>query len=357
MELYRYSSELIKRHQAPSGAFVAAPAFSKYQYCWLRDGTWLAYSMDLAGEVEAAEKFYRWVDRTIRKQAAKIDTLIEQKRRGERPTPEQFLHTRFTVEGEAGSEPWGNHQLDGYGMYLWGFAEHLKRRAGADILRAEFAPSLRATGAYLLEFWSEPCFDCWEERGDQVHPSTLAAIYGGLRALAELFPDLDLQIEPACRKMRELVERSGVVEGRFIKSLGDLRIDANLLSLAVPFAMFAPTDLRMVRTVAAVEAELCTGGVHRYRDDSFYGGGAWPLLTAWLGWYHLQRGDVKRASDLLTWVEAQVDEGGNLPEQVPEGLFVPTEHQRWIERWGQPAKPLLWSHAMYVVLKSQFMIN
>ena len=28
------------------------------------------------------------------------------------------------------------------------------------------------------------------------------------------------------------------------------------------------------------------GGVYRYREDVYYGGGEWILLSAWLGWYY-----------------------------------------------------------------------
>jgi len=35
---------------------------------------------------------------------------------------------------------------------------------------------------YLTALWQLPCYDCWEEYPDKMHPHTLAAIYGGLKA-------------------------------------------------------------------------------------------------------------------------------------------------------------------------------
>jgi GH15 family glucan-1,4-alpha-glucosidase len=280
--------------------------------------------------------------------------LLEKKRQGERLVPEMFFHTRYTVSGEEGTEPWGNFQLDGYGTYLWGVAEHLKRTNDQALL-AEIERSLDATVTYLTEFWGEKNFDCWEEGGDQVHPSTLAAIYGGLQAIFAFLPDP--RIKPVCAAIKAYVERYGVENGRFTKSVSNKAVDANLLWLCVPFAMVKPDDVRMMRTVEAIEAKLCTGGVHRYPGDAFYGGGAWILLTAWLGWYYVKAGNLARAKELLAWCEAQTDEQGNLPEQVPEGLFVPEARQEWLDRWGEPAKPLLWSHAMYVVVKREVMLN
>ena len=32
----------------------------------------------------------------------------------------------------------------------------------------------------------DPCFDCWEESGTDVHTSTLACVYGGLSAASVL---------------------------------------------------------------------------------------------------------------------------------------------------------------------------
>lgn len=131
-------------------------------------------------------------------------------------------------------------------------------------------------------------------------------------------------------------------------------MDANLLWVTVPFGMFDGEDERVVRTVEAIERELVSrggGGVHRYVGDAFYGGGAWVLLTAWLGWYYAAVGNVGRARELVEWVERQADEEGNLPEQVDEGLMVPEAYGEWVGRWGECAKPLLWSHAMYVVVR------
>ncbi|ARU60918.1 glycosyl hydrolase [Tumebacillus avium] len=357
MNLYEFSVGLIKQHQQENGSFPASPAFSTYQYCWLRDGTFTAYALDVAGEGEAAANYYRWVDKTIIRHLHKFYTLLARRERGWPLHSDLFWHCRFTIDGQEGSEPWGNSQLDGYGTYLWGAAEHLQRREDRDVFLAEIKESLEMTVAYLLEFWQEPNFDCWEEHGDRVHPSTLAAVYGGLQAISGVLPNPDPRIERTCAEIRAYVELHGVANGRFIKSVENPAVDANLLWLTVPFGMFAQGDARMVRTVQAIEAELCTGGVHRYRDDVFYGGGAWPLLTAWLGWYYLQAGHRARAEELLHWVEAQADEQGCLPEQVPEGLFFPEERKRWVETWGEPAQPLLWSHAMYVVLKNGFMID
>ncbi|KPV52167.1 hypothetical protein SE17_17090, partial [Kouleothrix aurantiaca] len=48
------SIALIRAHQSPNGAYVASPTFPTYHYCWFRDGTYIAYAMDLVGEHASA---------------------------------------------------------------------------------------------------------------------------------------------------------------------------------------------------------------------------------------------------------------------------------------------------------------
>ena len=44
------------------------------------------------------------------------------------------------------------------------------------------------------------------------------------------------------------------------------------------------------------------------------------LLTAWLAWHYRLLGQKDDAERLLTWVEQQADEQGQLPEQVTIGI-------------------------------------
>jgi len=60
-----------------------------------------------------------------------------------------------------------------------------------------------------------------------------------------------------------------------------------------------------------------------------------------------------KARKLLSWIEKQADEKSNLPEQVPNNLNNPDHYSIWIKEWGKIAKPLLWSHAMYLILDKE----
>ena len=144
----------------------------------------------------------------------------------------------------------------------------------------------------------------------------------------------------------------GVSAGHLVKFVGSEVVDASLVGVATPYRLLAPDDPVMEATVVCIEADLHHpgGGVHRYATDTYYGGGEWLLLTAWLGWYYAEVREFERARELLSWVEAQADEEGNLPEQIPHSLNDPAQYQTWRDKWGDIAKPLLWAHAKYLIL-------
>lgn len=46
------SVQSILRNQEANGAIIASPDFAQYHYCWLRDGSFCAYALDLAGNTK-----------------------------------------------------------------------------------------------------------------------------------------------------------------------------------------------------------------------------------------------------------------------------------------------------------------
>lgn len=357
-DLRQHSIDLILASQAPSGAWVASPSFPTYRYSWLRDGAFIAYAMDSVGEHESAAAFLRWVARTIGRYAGKVDRVEARRARGEALGEADCLHTRFTVDGEEGAGEWGNFQLDGYGTWLWALAEHV-RLAGDVALLEEVAGSVELTVRYLVALWRAPNYDCWEEGPEHLHPHTLAAIYGGLAAAAGLPGERAGQARQVAAEVRRFTLAHALQGGRLVKSLDPVTlqpvlpvVDASLLGAVVPYGLLEPGDPIAQATVAAIERDLHRpgGGVYRYLADTYYGGGEWLLLAAWLGWHYARLGDTARARELLGWVEAQAAEDGSLPEQVPTHMLAPDRYAEWEACWGPIARPLLWSHAMYLIL-------
>ena len=196
------------------------------------------------------------------------------------------------------------------------------------------------------ECWQAPCFDWWEERRG-VHVATLAALYGGLTSgLVEEDWAMD-----AAESIRSAVLRDGVVEGRLVARLREGMLDASLIAVATPFELVGPDDPLMEATVRKVESELMVGrGVHRHPGDEFYGGGLWLILAGLLGWHYAHVGRLDEARAELDWIAAAASGDGELPEQVEEHLLASPDARRVGGRWGPPARPLLWSHALFLSL-------
>ncbi len=370
VDLFGRSIQIIEENQYKSGAYYACPSFPTYQFSWLRDGAFTAYAMDRVGNHVSAARFYRWVGRTIQQHVEKVDRISVRIKKGMQMRDGDFLHTRYTVEGQEVPEDsgWGNFQIDGYGTWLWGLGEHL-HLTGDVQLAEELKDSVAATIRYIHTVWCLPNYDCWEEFPEYVHTYSLAAIYGGLGAVEHLIPmglkDLDVsKLSDLREQILDYVEKRAVWNGRLLKMSvpgSDLMIapehvrrgvDASLIGAAVPYGMFNLNDSVILQTISAVQRELMSenGGVYRYTEDRYYGGGEWILLSAWYGWYLARSGRVEEAKELLGWIEAQAAEDGSLPEQVSSNLLHPETYDEWVQRWGAVASPLVWSHAMYLIL-------
>ena len=346
IDLVQHSIAVILANQHPGGAYIASPNFPTYAYSWLRDGSFIAHAMDRVGQPASAAAFHRWVGVVLARYDEKLATLTARRLAGESIPLTEQMHCRFTLDGCESEADWTNFQLDGFGAWLWALQDHIQR-TGDRALFGEVHAQVTRLVHYLRAFWQSPCYDCWEELGDKIHPTTLAAIYGGLQAAAALDATL---VDETPAAIRRFVLAHCVVEGRLAKFAGSLLVDANLLGAALPFQLLDAGDPILIATVAQIERDLLHRGVRRYQEDTYYGGGEWLLLTAWLGWLYAERGDSARARALLAWVAAEADAGGDMPEQVCDVPLDPAFVQPWIDRWGPVAKPLLWSHAMYLIL-------
>jgi GH15 family glucan-1,4-alpha-glucosidase len=303
--LARRSVEVIREGQSESGAYVASPTFPPYGFCWLRDGSFIADAMSRVGERESAEAFHAWVARVVADRASGTAPLAR-------------LGARYTLDG--GDDPveeWPKLQHDGWGLWLWTLRGHAER---GGTLEPKVVDAADAVADYVGRVWREPCTDWWEERLG-VHAATLACLDAGLEAWGRA----GVELSPA-----------------------EERLDGSLL--VFPFLGITAPHL-----VARVEHELVGpgGGVHRHPEDVYYGGGEWLLLTALLGLTRLREGRRADAEAALEWIAARATPEGWLPEQTQEHLLSPDALGFWVAKWGPPACPLLWSHAMFLTLANE----
>jgi len=341
------SLQVILRHQQPSGAYPACPTMPDYQFCWFRDSSYIAHAMLLYGENASATAFNTWAALTILQYEAGARRAMADFSAGKAPNPHEILRARYTYDGGKGPDEWPEFQLDGLGTWLWALKAYADagNKLSADVQRAA-----NFVADYLTVFWPSPCHDLWEESGDRVHTYTLAAIYGGLQAAADLLKRPELCTTAEAIKAYAL--KNMVSNGRFIKSIGNPIVDASLLGLSTPYRLVEPDDPLMAATIKQIEAGIYAAGfgVHRYRGDVYYGGGAWLLLEAWLGWYDCEVDNTTRTQTILADIERHATESGDLPEQVVPPMLADVSHyDYWVKVRGTIATPLLWSHAMYLI--------
>jgi GH15 family glucan-1,4-alpha-glucosidase len=363
VDLARHSHDVITSLQDPGGAYPAAPTFSAYRgYAWLRDGAFTAEGISRYGDVESANRFHHWAAGVLSDRADQVRELHAAAASGEDIPLARMLPTRFTFEGVAGSDPWWDFQTDGYGTWLWAAVTHARRH---NLSLGRWRAGFEVAVDYLVDFWDHPCYDWWEEHVDQRHVSTLAAIHGGLLAVAAAGV-LDEQRTDAARrvaiKAQQLALSEGVTSGRasdphtphLAKWLDADTVDASLAACIVPFGLVPPESPLAQATLDAIARDLGrNGGVHRFRADVFFGGGQWPLLTCLLGWNLAVTGDREGAIQRLLWVADHATRAGDLPEQVSDDLLHPERLQEWLDRWGPVATPLLWSHGMFLILADE----
>jgi len=346
--LSEVSLGVIRAGQAPSGAYVASPSFPTYQFSWFRDGAFIAHAMQVSSEEASARRFHEWAISVIRQEADQAEAAIARSKAGLPVLDGTYLRARYPANGTVDSDTWPNFQLDGLGIWLWSL--HAFVSAGHEPLPG-MTEAVDLVARYLAQLWRTPCFDCWEEQGDEVHISTLAAIHGGLAAASGLLESSTFAVHADA--VREFVLQYGTFDGRLRKHLGTELLDGSLLWAATPFRLLEPEHPIMRRTVEQLIESLTgpSGGIRRYVGDSYYGGGEWVLLTAHLGWYWTELGEAERAHPALAWVEQAADAHGFLTEQVLDGVQFPGRVMEWTARWGAVANPLLWSHAEYLILR------
>jgi GH15 family glucan-1,4-alpha-glucosidase len=354
--LVESSVALIEGHQHPSGAYPASPSYPVYRYSWLRDGSFIADAMSRAGRPDGADSFHRWCADVVGRRRDLIARLVERSRSGE-PVPEaDLLPTRYTLDGEDGTDHWWNFQLDGYGTWLWALATHTRRHGR---LLDSYLGAVESTVDYLVEFGVRPCYDWWEEHVEQRHTSTLSAVAAGLNAAVAMTdsngrPLLDSgrrgRAEASAGDLTRLLLDDAARAGHLTKWLGSDAVDGSLLASLTAFGTVDAGRPLAERTYAAICDRLVPGGVYRYLGDTFYGGGEWVILTAWLGWYEALTGRTDAARSRLSWIADRATPEGLLPEQVSDAAQRKDFIDEWIQRWGPVATPLLWSHAMFVTL-------
>ncbi len=338
--IYRMSVLLLRHSIGSNGAIIASPDTralmadgDTYNYCWWRDGGYVAKAMDEAGLYESADRFLRFAS--------------------ECQNPDgSFFHRHFP-DGAIGStwHPPPHLQVDQTATVVAAVWHHFKRGGDPDRLLG-FWPLVKSAATFLARFRDgpaglpSPSYDLWEERLG-THLYSTAAVAHAVERAARVADELGKDgagWADAARSIRETAVREfwDAARDRFVRSLGprDDRLDASAL-LALKLGLIPWTDPRARATTDAIETRLwnrTVGGLARYEEDRYYGGeNPWIICTLWLAEARLRLGERDRCRDLIEWTAAHATPTQLLPEQIDRATGEP-----------KSATPLTWSHSTFV---------
>jgi len=302
------------------GLFLAAPG-GGYDKLWLRDNVYVALGYEAIGDWNSALGIYRGLLDIIHRYSWKIDWALWQKPRWDY----EYLHPRYTVEGNEIHEPWGFKQNDAIGLLMFRVA--VLEKAGMGILRDHADRHLLQKLVWYLDridYSRDRDNGMWEEAAE-LHASSVAAC---VRALEELHGFVCLP-EGIIEKGRETLDL-------LLPKESPTKQDLAQLSLVWPLG-YVRAEL-----VERVERRLLRErGVLRYENDWYHRNGSeaeWTMGLAWLGQCWLTLGDRHRARQYLDWTDS-VYLGPYLPECYAGGRAC--EHT-----------PLAWAHALALTLRA-----
>lgn len=336
---------------APTGAIVAAATTSlpeapggernwDYRFSWVRDSSFAARSLERLGCNAEAAAFEDFIERTTAGGANELQLMYGVD--GRRYLEEQELDW---LEGYRGARPVriGNAahrqtQLDIYGELLEvAWRGHRRGRSPDDDLWRFLGRLIDNVTAR----WAEPDHGIWEVRGEPrhfVHSKVMCwtAVDRMLRLAAETGREGPIERWESCRQaIRQQVESEGYDDERgiFRRSYGERAVDGALLQLPVA-GFVAYDDPRMLRTVEAIQEDLCIDGfVQRYRvPDGLRGGeGTFLACTFWLVECLARQGKLDEAeatfaataaaaNDLGLFAEEYDPRGDTMLGNFPQGL-------------------------------------
>lgn len=296
-----------------------------YRYVWLRDAALTLEALCAHGFLGVAGQWREWLLRAVAGDPADLQIMYGPA--GERDLPERALPH---LPGYEASTPVriGNGAADQYQADVVGeVVVTLSAARAAGLTESGFSWPLERE---LLRFASEqierPDQGLWEIRGEPryfTHSRVMmwAAFDRAVRAVEEHGFDGPVERWRGLRdRMREEIDRDGVVDGHFVQHYETTEVDASLLLLP-QVGYCRPDDPRMRATVARIEQTLMAGGlVRRYRTATGVDGlagteGAFLACSFWLVEQYAMTGRRAEAQALMERLCALANDVGMLSEE------------------------------------------
>lgn len=343
-ELIESSRKVIRDSQVENGAIVAANTdkdyypnnVANYRFVWPRDAAFTIYAEKTLGMEKMEQKFIKWLHN-----------------RAEGFSDSGLIFHRYATNGPRDTDFGHQYQPDQAAALLWSILE-----TNPDLNQVQ-SDTVHLLADGLWSQWHNKSFaqnthDLWEERTAH-HDKNENFSYTLAACSKALYLAADRMDEKKWRKkadeMRErLLQHAYNDKEYYYRSYGEVQdesVDASLIGLGWPFNI-VENDQKLENTLDLIEDKLMNGrGIMRYQGDMYdgvihhtgylsKGAGSWPLLTFWYVKLLSQLGRREKAEELF-YRQINAFEGEYIPEQV-------------FEKDGKNGiKPLVWSHAMFVI--------
>lgn len=194
-------------------------------------------------------------------------------------------------------------------------------------------------------------FDLWEEREGQ-HFFALVVAFGALhRGMEHAFTDAAAQhYQRAAGEAVKLAQsffsplypwpaRTRTLQGQL-----DFTADASLLSCLMPVPEFPLSGEQRSGLFESLKTALQHGvGYRRYVNDTYRGGGCWPLVGLWFALAAEEVLPFTQAKEIMKFSLKQAVAASTSLGYLPEQVDPDSSHPTWVV-------PLAWSHGFFMQL-------
>jgi GH15 family glucan-1,4-alpha-glucosidase len=353
---------IIKSQIDKRGAVIASTDSSmlnysrdNYAYCWPRDGAFVIWPLIRMGYIEEAYRFFEFC------------------RRGMHPAG--YLMHKYRADGGLGSSwhPYDHGdiiappiQVDETALTVFVMAQFYQTNQDPKFLSGFYESMIKPMANFLSEYIDEatglpkPSYDLWENEF-LTTTYTVATVFASLQAAAELadvVKDEDMavhwravaeDIHEAAHKHLYNEERKAFYKGIIIhdgKIEKDGALDISSLFGVFMFGLYPVTSPEFEAAVETYTSVLMVGGtvgMPRFENDNYREtqgapmGNWWFITTLWMAQYHIDRGHMDKAKDILDWVNNHTPKTDMLSEQINP-----------LDGTQISPSPLTWSQAEYV---------
>lgn len=372
-QLYYDSLFVMRAHVDHDGGIIASAdsdmllyGKDSYGYMWPRDAAYISTVLDKAGYHHVTHPFFQF-----------CRTVLH---------PDGYLHHKFQTDMSLGStwhssikqKDWLEDKIlqlpiqeDETATVVYAIWNHYRYSKDIEFIELLYKPLIEKAADFMVAFRDKNTglpihsYDLWEEVTG-VTTYTCAAVYGGLKAAAEIctllgktnhartYTAVAEDIVRAMRKHLYDEEQQSFVRVGYIEEGGFRRekaIDMSSLMGLWYYNVMDATDPQFIGTQKAVDERLRNrvgiGGFIRYENDNYYRDSGqehsnpWIITTLW----DLQRRikfardgeSLQRDIQDLNWVTDRLGSAPVLAEQFNPYTGSPLS-----------ATPLAWSHAVFV---------